>query len=153
MKLNVIFVRLGRHSSAHRRRSSSNLLQNSNHPLPVSPVGFPAARLVSAVTSLYFSTAAVCPTAWAGPGRPSPAGGAPTCLSWAASPVCVPAGSPGERPHRRLPLSLPCSVCGAATPPSSLLQQTFNNVVSAATSLSNSGAYRGLKRNQTYDHQ
>ena len=47
---------------------------------------------------------------------------------------------------------------GVATPPAtpntgSLLQQTFNNVVSAATSLSNTSAYRSLKRNQTSDLQ
>ena len=46
--------------------------------------------------SLCFSTVGVSPTVWAGLALLSPAGGAPTCPTWAVSPASVAAASQGK---------------------------------------------------------
>jgi len=104
-----------RHSSAHRRRSSSNLLQN-NHPLPASPLG----------------------------------GSVPNSLGRSGSPFSSRRNSNMSNLGSQSSLygSRKSSIAGDwrnATPPttpSSLLQQTFNNVVSAASSFSSTNPYR-----------
>ena len=166
-----------RHSSAHRRRSSSNLLQHNHHASPVSQVGY---------TNFIFAEMLIV---WWQHG-----GSVPNCLGLGRSgsplnsrhnstigPSVVPSHGHGSqsplswsRKSRYLPYpyivtmvsqchTSPyfCSMCdpgrGYGTPPStppSLLQQTFNNVVSAATSISNScSAVRSLARHPSYPSQ